>query len=55
MPGPSGCTGAKEFWPLYNWPWNKVSRAECWLLRRFKKQRASTARQGQAWVISLPR
>jgi hypothetical protein len=23
MPGPSGCTGAKEFWPLYNWPWNK--------------------------------
>ena len=19
----SGCTGAKEFWPLYDWPWNK--------------------------------
>lgn len=18
-----GCEGAKEFWPLYNWPWNK--------------------------------
>jgi hypothetical protein len=23
MPGVSGCTGAKEFWPGYNWPWNK--------------------------------
>jgi hypothetical protein len=23
MPGPSSCEGAKEFWPLYNWPWNK--------------------------------
>ena len=23
MPGPSGCTGAKEFWPGYNWPWNR--------------------------------
>lgn len=23
MPGASGCTGAKEFWPGYNWPWNK--------------------------------
>lgn len=19
----SGCMGAREFWPLYNWPWNK--------------------------------
>lgn len=19
-----GCMGAKEFWPLYNWPWNKL-------------------------------
>ncbi len=18
-----GCMGAREFWPLYNWPWNK--------------------------------
>jgi hypothetical protein len=18
-----GCTGAREFWPLYDWPWNK--------------------------------
>ncbi len=23
MPGASGCTGAKEFWPGYDWPWNK--------------------------------
>jgi hypothetical protein len=23
MPGASGCMGAKEFWPGYNWPWNK--------------------------------
>jgi hypothetical protein len=23
MPGAGGCTGAKEFWPGYNWPWNK--------------------------------
>lgn len=23
MPGTGGCTGAKEFWPLYDWPWNK--------------------------------
>jgi len=23
MPGPSGCTGAKEFWPGYDWPWNR--------------------------------
>ena len=25
MPGTGGCgcMGAKEFWPLYNWPWNK--------------------------------
>jgi hypothetical protein len=22
-PGHNGCMGAKEFWPLYNWPWNK--------------------------------
>jgi hypothetical protein len=21
--GTRGCEGAKEFWPLYNWPWNK--------------------------------
>jgi hypothetical protein len=20
---PGGCMGAREFWPLYNWPWNK--------------------------------
>jgi hypothetical protein len=19
----SGCMGAREFWPMYNWPWNK--------------------------------
>ena len=23
MPGASSCMGAKEFWPLYHWPWNK--------------------------------
>jgi hypothetical protein len=23
MPGASGCTGAKEFWPGYSWAWNK--------------------------------
>ena len=25
IPGADGCScmGAKEFWPLYNWPWNK--------------------------------
>jgi len=23
MPGASGCTGAKEFWPGYDWPWNR--------------------------------
>lgn len=23
MPGVGGCTGAKEFWPGYDWPWNK--------------------------------
>lgn len=23
MPGIGGCTGAKEFWPGYDWPWNK--------------------------------
>jgi hypothetical protein len=23
MPGAGGCTGAKEFWPLYDWSWNK--------------------------------
>lgn len=23
MPGVSGCTGAKESWPGYAWPWNK--------------------------------
>ena len=23
MPGAGGCTGAKEFWTGYNWPWNK--------------------------------
>jgi len=22
-PGGSGCMGAREFWPLYDWPWNK--------------------------------
>ena len=22
-PGHNGCMGAKEFWPLYDWPWNK--------------------------------
>ena len=22
-PGPNGCVGAKEFWALYEWPWNK--------------------------------
>jgi hypothetical protein len=22
-PGRNGCMGAKEFWPLYDWPWNK--------------------------------
>jgi len=21
--GSNGCMGAKEFWPLYDWPWNK--------------------------------
>jgi hypothetical protein len=21
--GARGCQGAKEFWPLYDWPWNK--------------------------------
>jgi hypothetical protein len=21
--GGRGCTGAREFWPLYDWPWNK--------------------------------
>ena len=23
MPGAFGCTGAKEFWAGYDWPWNK--------------------------------
>jgi hypothetical protein len=23
VPGSNGCMGAKEFWPLYDWPWNK--------------------------------
>ena len=23
MPGVGGCTGAKEFWSGYDWPWNK--------------------------------
>jgi hypothetical protein len=23
MPGIGGCTGAKEFWPRYDWSWNK--------------------------------
>jgi len=23
VPGSNGCMGAKEFWPLYGWPWNK--------------------------------
>jgi len=23
VPG-NGCMGAEEFWPLYNWPWNKL-------------------------------
>jgi len=23
VPGSNGCIGAKEFWPLYDWPWNK--------------------------------
>lgn len=23
MPGVGGCTGAKEFWAGYSWPWNK--------------------------------
>ena len=23
MPDASGCTGAKEFWPGYDWPWNR--------------------------------
>jgi hypothetical protein len=23
MPGICSCEGAKEFWPLYHWPWNK--------------------------------
>ena len=23
IPGGNGCMGAKEFWPLYDWPWNK--------------------------------
>lgn len=22
-PARNGCVGAKEFWPLYDWPWNK--------------------------------
>jgi hypothetical protein len=22
-PGRNGCMGAREFWPLYSWPWNK--------------------------------
>ncbi|MEO8597341.1 MAG: hypothetical protein ABI759_28745 [Candidatus Solibacter sp.] len=22
-PPPNGCFGAKAFWPLYDWPWNK--------------------------------
>ena len=22
-PGGNGCMGAREFWPLYDWPWNK--------------------------------
>jgi hypothetical protein len=27
-PGGNGCMGAREFWPLYDWPWNKASSAE---------------------------
>ena len=23
VPGSNGCMGAKAFWPLYDWPWNK--------------------------------
>jgi hypothetical protein len=23
VPRGNGCMGAREFWPLYNWPWNK--------------------------------
>ncbi len=22
-PGGNGCVGARQFWPLYDWPWNK--------------------------------
>lgn len=23
IPRTNGCVGAKEFWPLYDWPWNR--------------------------------
>src|ERR1700730_17344821 len=53
VPGASGCMGAKEFWPGYDWPWNRYHELNVNFVGHSKKSELGLDVRGKPCYFSL--